>query len=203
MRGIALSLAVILFAVAPALAEDSRENSAGTPKPSGPIVQKSPAELRADQLDRLFARLHGVADAGQAQSIEQGIWKIWMSADSPTAEILLQQATKAMGDGAPEQSLTILNRLIGAYPEFAEAWNKRATLYFLMKKYPESLADIDKVLELEPRHFGALSGRGMIYQRQNKYSAALDSFHDALAINPSMQSVKDAVEQIEKLEQGI
>jgi tetratricopeptide (TPR) repeat protein len=116
---------------------------------------------------------------------------------------LLQQATRAMNDGAPEPALAILNRLVGAQPDFAEAWNKRATLHFLMGNYEASLADIDKVLDLEPRHFGALSGRGMIYQRQKKYGAALAAFNDALAINPNMPSVKDAVQALEKLEQRI
>lgn len=202
MRGIILGLAMILVAGTAARAEASRERNDGA-GPQAALADKSPAEMRADMLDRLFARLHRATGEDQAQTIEQGIWKIWMSSDSPTAEVLLEQATRAMNEGAPEQSLTIFNRLIGAYPDFTEAWNKRATLYFLMKKYPESLADIDKVLELEPRHFGALSGRGMILQRQNKLSAALDAYHDALAVNPTMESVKDAVEQIERLERGI
>ena len=126
-----------------------------------------------------------------------------MASDSPTAEILLRQATRAMNDGAPEPALAILNRLTGAYPDFAEAWNKRATLHFLMGNYDASLADIDKVLDLEPRHFGALSGRGMIHQRQKNYGAAISAFEEALAINPNMPSVKEAVKALEKIEQGI
>ncbi len=201
MRGLQFSLAVILVGTVPAFAEDNRDR--GVAGPQAPVVRKSPAEARSETLDRLFARLHRESDGDQAKVIEQGIWKIWMTDDSPTAEVLLQQGTRAMSDGAPEQSLTIFNRLIGAYPDFAEAWNKRATLYFLMKKYPESLADIDKVLDLEPRHFGALSGRGMIYQRQKNYAAALDAYRDALAVNPTMEAAKDAVKQLEKLERGI
>jgi tetratricopeptide (TPR) repeat protein len=197
MRVAAIVIALMLLAPGAVAAEEAA-------KPDEvPQAVRPAAEIRAENLDKLFAKLHGAADPNQAQEIEQGIWKIWMSADSPTAEVLIQQAALAMNQGAPEQSLKILNRLIGAYPDFPEAWNKRATLYFMMHKYTESLADIDKVLELEPRHFGALSGRGMIYQRQNKFSAALDSYRDALALNPGMESVKDAIEQIEKLEQGI
>lgn len=201
MRGLLFSLLMIIAGAVPALADENRD--AGVVGPPAPVVRKSPAEIRSETLDRLFAKLHQEDDGERAKTIEQGIWKIWMTDDSPTAEVLLQQGTRAMNDGAPEQSLTIFNRLIGAYPDFAEAWNKRATLYFLMKKYPESLADIEKVLDLEPRHFGALSGRGMIYQRQKNYAAALDAYRDALAVNPTMEAAKDAVTQLEKLERGI
>ena len=199
MRRPSLLFAALVFAV-PALAEDTREQPAVTV----PLVQRqSPADIRADHLDALFAKLHRVTGERDAKSTEQDIWAVWMSSDSPTAEVLLQQATRAMGGGAFEQSRDILNRLIGAYPDFAEAWNKRATLYFAMGRFTESLADIDKVLELEPRHFGALSGRGMILQRQKNYGAALEAFRDALAINPNMESVKDAVKALEKFEQPI
>jgi tetratricopeptide (TPR) repeat protein len=200
MRGIALWLPVILLLVLPAQADETKESNRA---PAVIVAHKSPAELRSDALDTLFAKLHRVTGEQEAETAEQGIWKIWMTSDSPTAEVLLQQATRAMNDGAPEPSLAILDRLVGAYPDFSEAWNKRATLYFKMGKFSESLADIDKVLDLEPRHFGALSGRGMIHQRQKRYGAALDAYKDALAVNPNMPAVKDAVQQIEKIERGI
>ena len=200
MRGIALSLTLGLLIAAPAFGQDVRAPAGDT---AAPVQHKSPAETRSDRLDALMARLHREAGRQDAQATEHDIWELWMASDSPTAEILLQQATRAMNSGAPEPALAILNRLTGAYPDFAEAWNKRATLYFMMGNDEASLADIDKVLELEPRHFGALSGRGMIYQRQKNYSAALAAFNEALAINPNMASVKDAVEALEKIEQGI
>lgn len=126
-----------------------------------------------------------------------------MRSDSPTAELLLQQATDAMNKAAFDPSLAILDRLVAVHPEFAEAWNKRATLYFMMGRFEDSLADIDKVLDLEPRHFGALSGRGMIYRKEGKLSDAIAAFRDALAVNPTMDSARDAVKELEKLEQPI
>ncbi len=194
MRGLALSLALSLLSAAPAL---------GQAEPEAPVQQKSPAEARSDRLDALLAKLHRETERGDALSAERDIWELWMASDSPTAEVLLQQATRAMHSGAPEAALLILNRLTGAYPDFPEAWNKRATLHFMMGNYQASLADIDKVLDLEPRHFGALSGRGMIHQRQKNYSAAVTAYEEALAINPNMPSVKDAVKEIEKIERGI
>ena len=116
---------------------------------------------------------------------------------------MLAQSKRAIEDGAPAEALWILNRLIGANPDFAEAWNKRATLYFRMKKYDDGQSDIAKVRDLEPRHFGALAGRGMILERQKKLSAAREAYEDALAANPTLEDVKAAIKEIDRVEQGI
>jgi tetratricopeptide (TPR) repeat protein len=135
--------------------------------------------------------------------VEERIWELWSASDSPTAEVLLAQSKRAIEDGAPAEALSILNRLIGANPDFAEAWNKRATLYFMMKKYDDALSDIAKVLDLEPRHFGALAGKGMILERQKNFSAAREAYEDALAVNPTLEDVKAAIKEIDRVEQGI
>lgn len=171
--------------------------------PAPEVVKRPPAEIRADLLDRLFAKLHTASKPEDSRSTEQGIWELWMASDSPTAEVLLKQATRAMGDGANPQALAMLNRLIGAEPEYAEAWNKRATLYFAMGRYDESLKDIEHVLDLEPRHFGALAGRGMIRQRQKKYAEARAAFEEALSMNPGMEQIRAAVKALDKIERGI
>jgi tetratricopeptide (TPR) repeat protein len=194
-------LAIVLIAI-PVLAQaqEAKENDGA---PAAAVARKSPAELRADQLDRLFARLHTARDAADAKTVEQSIWQLWMASDSATAEVLLRQATLAMGDNANDQSLKILDQLVEAEPGFAEAWNKRATLLFNLGRFDDSLADIDRVLELEPRHFGALSGRGMILMRQKKFPQALDAYKEALDMNPTMEGVKDAVKALEKFQQPI
>ncbi|MBI2718276.1 MAG: tetratricopeptide repeat protein [Rhizobiales bacterium] len=199
MRGQIAGLAVAVFLSGPGFAGTAESLTAVTV----PAVTVSPAERRAEQLDALFARLHRETNTDAAKATEQSIWVLWMASDSPTAEVLLQQATKAMNDGAFDPSLKILNRLIGAYPDFAEAWNKRATLYFAMGRYDDSLADIDKVLDLEPRHFGALSGRGMIFEKQKNFGAAIDAFREALGIDPNLAGAKAAVEELEKIERPI
>lgn len=200
MRNIWPVIALTLI-LAPAVQAQEAEDTAPSVEVAEP--KQSPAELRADSLDRLFASLRREARSGDAKRIEQKIWDLWNASDSPTAEVLLRQASKAMDEGAPEESLKILDRLIGAHPDFPEAWNRRATLYFLMKDYEKSLADIDKVLELEPRHFGALSGKGMILQRQKKYSQAIEAYGEALSMNPAMEGPKDALKELERLERGI
>lgn len=162
---------------------------------------RKPAELRAEQLDILFGHLHrkGV----RSDPVEEKIWALWGASDSPTAEVLLAQAQRAIEGGAPAEALSILDRLIGANPDFAEAWNKRATLYFMMKRYDAALADIAKTLDLEPRHFGALSGKGLILERQKKYSAAREAYEQALAINPNLEVIQAALKELDRLEQGI
>jgi tetratricopeptide (TPR) repeat protein len=197
MRGFVQALALCLSAV-PAMA--SGEGDAATPAAE---ARQSPAEIRADSLDRLFAGLHRDGGQRDPQRIERDIWELWMASDSPTAEVLLRQAAKAIDDGAPEEALNLLNLLTRTYPDFAEAWNRRATLYFLMKRYDDSLADIDRVLELEPRHFGALAGRGLIYQRLKNYSAAAEAYREALSMNPALEGPRDALREIERLERGI
>ena len=197
-----LILAILLMFLTPLLAEAGATREQ-LDKDAPAVVRKSPAELRADQLDGLFAKLHTVASPDEAQGAELKIWQLWMRSDSPTAEVLLRQATLAMNDGANAAALSILDQLVETHADFAEAWNKRATLYFNMGRYDESLADIDKVLELEPRHFGALSGRGMILARQKKYPEALAAYREAIEMNPTMESVKSAIKALEKFETPI
>jgi tetratricopeptide (TPR) repeat protein len=194
-------LAVLLI-IAPTLAFAQEAKESGTAETTE-VKRKSPAEIRADQLDRLFARLRTAKDAADAKTAEQDIWQLWSASDSPTAEVLLRQATLAMGDRANDTSLKILDQLVASNPDFAEAWNKRATLYFNMGRFDESLSDIDKVLDLEPRHFGALSGRGMILMHQKKFPQALDAYKDALGMNPSMEGIKETVKALEKFQQPI
>ncbi len=197
MRRFLSVLALTAVLCAPAMAqEDAPALGAAAEKPL------KPAEMRAEQLDILFARLYKSEGRGQ-ETLAEKIRSLWSASDSPTAEVLLSQASRAISDGAPAEALSILDRLVGAYPDFAEAWNRRATLYFMMKRDEQALKDIEKTLDLEPRHFGALAGRGLIYQRQKKYGLAREAFEDALRINPGLEQVKNAIKQLDRLEQGI
>ncbi len=162
-----------------------------------------PAEIRSEQVDKLFARLIKSTDDAEAQRIEQSIWSLWMTSDSATADALLAQAMKASAVNETATALSILDNVIEVHPDYPEAWNKRATVYFLIGRYNDSLKDIDKVLELEPRHFGALSGRGMIKRQQGELAAARAAFEEALSFNPHMDGVKRALEEIESQERPI
>ena len=195
---IALS-AFLIFAPA-AEAQTPRDQS---PEAIPAVIRLKPAEIRAEQLDRLFARLIKSDNPSDAQRMEQSIWNLWMTSDSPTADALLAQAMKASAAHETAAALSILDKVIDVHPGYAEAWNKRATVYFLIGRYNDSLTDIDKVLELEPRHFGALSGLGMIKRQQGDLAAARAAFEEALSYNPYLEGVKRALEEIESEERPI
>ena len=97
----------------------------------------------------------------------------------------------------------ILIQTIETYPNFSEAWNRRATLYFMMNRFSDSLVDIGHVLDLEPRHFGALAGKGAVLKAMGKNIEALAALREALAIDPHMESVAATVKEMEKAEPGI
>lgn len=194
-RALYIAVGLVVF-LAPGLARDGAETTV-------PLKNLSAQEIREESLDRLFASLRKASGEQAAKATEEKIWELWSRSDSATAEVLLGQAVVAMGAADNAASLEILDRIIAAYPTYAEAWNKRATLHFMIGNYNTSLSDIAKVLDLEPRHFGALAGRGMIYQRQGKWSEALSAFREALSMNPNMVGVKNAVQELSKREQDI
>lgn len=194
-RALYIAVGLVVFAAA-GLARDGAETAI-------PLKNLSAQEIREESLDRLFASLRKASGEQAAKATEEKIWELWSRSDSATAEVLLGQAVVAMGAADNAASLEILDRIIAAYPTYAEAWNKRATLHFMIGNYNTSLSDIAKVLDLEPRHFGALAGRGMIYQRQGKWSEALSAFREALSMNPNMVGVKNAVQELSKREQDI
>jgi tetratricopeptide (TPR) repeat protein len=190
----------VLFACAvvftsPAFAEGVDSNVASAPVTVAPKL--SPSQLREDQLDRLFGSLKANTGLRDPSKTESTIWELWSTSDSKTADIILGQSVRALNDEEPNIAADMLGQLIVSYPKYAEAYNKRATLYFMMRRYDDSLKDIEKVLDLEPRHFGALSGRGMIYQRQGKHGLALKSFREALSINPNMKALAETVKILE------
>ena len=187
---IALGMAVF---TAPGLAQDS----------AVPTEKLTAQDTREVALDRLFASLHKTSDEQAAKAVEEKIWELWSRYDSPTAEVLLGQAVVAMNAAENAASLEILDRIVAAYPAYAEAWNKRATLQFVLGNYDASLKDIEKVLDLEPRHFGALAGRGMIYQSQENWTAALNAYREALSMNPTMTEIKNAIQELSKRERDI
>ena len=168
-------------------------------RPALPLTesQQKKADEIAQVLDRLFGQLHKAENEQSGKTVEQAIWQLWMQSGSPTADALLQQATRAMSANSHPAALRILDTIVEIKPDFAEAWNKRATVHYLERNFEKSLADIDKVLDLEPRHFGALSGLGMIRREQGDDKGALKAFRRALVIHPHQPNAKRAVKELE------
>jgi tetratricopeptide (TPR) repeat protein len=162
-------------------------------------LNSATAQQPAAELDTLFAKLRDPAAGSEVLRIEPEIWSLWMQGGNAADNDKLALATASMNLGALPLAEKQLNELLATSQNFSEAWNKRATLYFMMGRLDDSLADIVKVLDLEPRHFGALSGRGMILQRQGKNAEALAAYKEALSMNPNMAGARIAVQQLEKL----
>ncbi|HET6522704.1 MAG TPA: tetratricopeptide repeat protein [Geminicoccaceae bacterium] len=161
----------------------------------------SPA-ARADQtdarLDGLFQRLKATAEEVEADAIEARIWQIWVRTEETESARLMREGILAMSRQAYADALARFDVLVEHAPAFAEAWNKRATVYYLVGDYAASVGDIMRTLELEPRHFGALSGLGLIYLELDEPAAALRSFEAALAINPHLEGARSRIDELRR-----
>ena len=150
-------------------------------------------------LDKLFDQLVKVDDSNNAEQLEEKIWSVWSK--HPKNNKLterLEFGTELMQYGDYNYALKVFDNIIFTDPKWSEAWNKRATVYFLMGEFDNSLNDIDKVLNMEPRHFGALSGQARIFIKLQKYEKAIESIERALKFYPSFKS-SEMIPEIKKL----
>jgi tetratricopeptide (TPR) repeat protein len=176
------------------------------PEPLKPVEPPSslPRAQHGDKthnLDRLFAALKVAPDDESAKYIENRIWAIWLASSSDTANLLMGRAKTAADKKEFDLAIRLLNAIIDIRPDFTEAWNRRATVYYTKKEFGRALADIHEVLAREPRHFGALSGLGIILQEMGDEKHALDAFRRALTIHPHLERVPELVKKLsEKIE---
>ena len=164
------------------------------------------ASAGADQndvrLERLFEALRESRDANVARAAENSIWLAWIDHDDPAVSLLMHDGMSAMDRGDQRGALKKFEQIVNIAPDYAEGWNKRATVHYLLGNYESSLDDIDKTLALEPRHFGALSGRGLIYSALEEPALALEAFEEALEINPHMPGARHNAEALRKELEG-
>lgn len=151
--------------------------------PIAPAIADEAAD-RAAALDALFSQLRVAPDPASAQAIDHQIWAFWTTPADPDLASRMRTILMARSMGRVPTALALLDKLVVDYPDYAEGWNQRATLYYTMGELERSLADCAKVLELEPRHFGALSGRALIYLQLGQRALALRDIRAALAIHP-------------------
>lgn len=142
------------------------------------------ADQNDEQLPGLFADLKAASSASDAQRLESSIWLSWLATDDERSAQLLQRIVQAMEVRDMDEALLASDELVEHAPEFAEGWNKRATIYYLIGDYNASVRDIQRTLQLEPRHFGAISGLGLIFLQKGDLNAALESFESVLEISP-------------------
>lgn len=151
------------------------------------------ADQNNPQLKYLFEELRQAQSNAETQNIQGKIWRIWLEAPDQYTNDLMGQVTYAMSTGQRELALRFSNELVDIAPDFAEGWNKRATLQYLLGNHGLSVADIKETLRLEPRHFGALSGLGLIFMSSGNYEAALDAFDRVLQISPASENARGSV----------
>jgi tetratricopeptide (TPR) repeat protein len=160
---------------------------------AGAIAMASQDDPR---LGPLFDRLHAATSPQEVGDIEQSIWRIWSESGDEGVDRVLRHGTGAMMARQFDSALISFNMVIERRPDFAEGWNKRATLYYLVGNYRASINDVERTLALEPRHFGALSGLGLIHMALGDAEQALEAFEAALAVHPHLQNSRRYVEQL-------
>ena len=165
-------------------------DAAQTPRPD-----VSTPRGRAERLDELFAQLPE-ADEGQAARIEAEIQRLWARSGSDTVDLILTRGRMALEQDQVVKALHHFTAATDHAPDFAEAWNMRATAFFLHGELGMALSDIEHVLALEPRHFGALSGLGVILEQLGRDKDALQAFREAQRVNPHLENVDEAIERL-------
>ena len=146
------------------------------------------------RLDALFAELQLNLERARAREVTRQIWQLWTENDNAEVTARMTDAARAMSQRRFGGALRQLNRVVTLAPDYAEGWNRRATVHYMMGEYGHSIADVKKTLQLEPRHFGALSGLGLIYIALEQYAAALAALENALKHNPHLDGVKQNIE---------
>lgn len=141
-------------------------------------------EVQTTELNALFSRLSAATSEPEARQIADAIWRIWTEPDDPALAARISEIITAGGFAGPASQLPLIDALVEDYPDYSEAWNMRATAHFLRGAYEQSLSDIEAALELEPRHFGAMAGRALIFHTLGKRDEALEAIRQALDIHP-------------------
>ncbi len=156
------------------------------------------ADQNHPELDRLFDDLAVAEAPPEAARLEGRIWHRWLMAPDEVSQQLLAEVEMSMRGGELDTALDQADALVEAAPDFAEGWNKRATVRFLVGDNDGSVADIRRTLSLEPRHFGAISGLALIFLRQGDKSAALAAFEQVLEISPASQQARSSAERLRR-----
>jgi tetratricopeptide (TPR) repeat protein len=164
-------------------------------------LPRPPRGDRLKNLDFLFEALKAAPDADAAKLVEGRIWALWLASGSDTTDLLMSRVKQASDAKDNKLAIRLLDSIVEMRPDYVEAWNRRATIHFANKDFGRSLGDIRQVLAREPRHFGALTGLGVIMQEFNEDKLALEAFRKALAVNPHLSKVPDFVKTLaEKVE---
>jgi tetratricopeptide (TPR) repeat protein len=157
---------------------------------------------RTRNLDFLFGALKVAPDDETAKAIEERIWALWTVSQSDTTNLLMNRVKTAIDAKDLDLAVKLLNSVVKIKPDYVEAWNRRATIYYMRKDYGQALNDIREVLRREPRHFGALAGLGLIMQDIGDNRQALEVYRRALELYPRMERIPDLVKTLQEKVEG-
>ncbi len=209
MTRLAVALAVLLVAGGTAWAQ--------TPSPAPASREQALTDLSREDVEARRRAAAALGEVGRMEDVpalvqalrdrdgivralaENSLWGVWSHSGDPEVDALFELGVEQMNLRQGPSAVDIFTRIIEKKPEFAEGWNKRATVYFLMGEYDKSLRDCDEVMKRNPSHFGALAGYGQIYLRLGRPERALPYFERALAVNPNMDGVAQMIEEIKAL----
>lgn len=147
-------------------------------------------------LDRLFEELAQADDAAQAAAIEDMIWRAWARSGSDTVDLIMARGLEALNAQDYAVALDMFSTAIELDPDYAESWNKRATLYYVINDYDAAIADVTQVLAREPRHWAALIGLAVMFDDLDRKEPALGAYRAALEINPQLEDAAEAIERL-------
>lgn len=178
-------------------------DAGGAPKQPDRAVRSAVPDAPKAELDELFVKLGAAKSVEEAHPFEQRIMVRWNQSGSATVDMLLAWADTAIKAKNFPRALDLLDQLVVLKPDFAEGYNRRATVYYMLDDYTRSMADIRTTLGLEPRHFGALSGLGMILAEIGEKPRAEEIFRRALSVHPQFSQVKEQLEKLEAEDKGV
>jgi tetratricopeptide (TPR) repeat protein len=198
----------LLVCIALAPLADAADQQATRLQAARALVNPDPAVRRAavsqlaevGRMGDVAALVKALRDSDEETraTAEGAIWEIWGRSGDAEIDALYKRGVELMNFGAAGQAIATFTLVINRKPEFAEGWNKRATLYYSIGEYAKSLHDCDEVIKRNPLHFGALAGYGLIYTQMGQPERALDYFKRALKVNPNMQGVARNIELLQK-----
>lgn len=175
------------------------------PAPPGAVFPSAKPKQQAEKpvpqdrdalLTELYAHLAKVPDAGQAAPVAEAIEQLWLQSGSDTIGVLMGRSAKAIKDNKTELALQLLDAVVELAPDYAEGWNRRAYVEFLLNNYEGAVGDLRRALALEPNHFKALEGLARILRDTGQKKAALQAYKQILKINPFQQGAKQAVDEL-------
>lgn len=156
------------------------------------------ADQTDDRLGDLFATLQETQNVRTIQITENQIWEIWLQHANADVQQLILVGTQRMNAQRYAEAMVVFNRLTESFPDYAEGWNKRATLHYMLGNLDASVSDIERTLELEPRHFGALSGLGIVLIQRKELNKAKRAFEDLIEVHPNSPNAKQNLELVEE-----